>query len=159
MTDFLQLAFDQMASKDFAQHLSSFVTSQETLLSVVDAMRGQFNVEHLEHLEPFIAQFKPTVSQLLKLSHIFCDDCNVYVPSMPVDWIENNPEFFETDVFFFYHLFKTFPEIARDVPSYPLTEFYSEDRTPISGQTKREMAKVFYTMINHYEYIMAHLYE
>lgn len=159
MTDYLQLAFNQMSSDDLAQHMSGHVTSLSALLDVVDAMRGQFEVGHFEALRPFMDEFKPSASQLLKLSHVFCDDCNLYVPSRPVDWLENNPEFFETDVYFFYQLFKTFPGIARDVASYPVTEFYSADRTPISGQTTREMLKVLFTMVNHYEYVMAHLYQ
>jgi len=148
---------------DFPGFISSFIVDIESLLKVVEALKcklptNTIETEFFEPLIPYVDKHKPTVMQLLRLSHVLCSNCDIYKPSLPCNWVKNNPELFETDVMFF-HRFVTFFKIKNDAPAYNVKCLYDDGEVlyPISDQTAKEKLKSFNTIVKHYDLICNNL--
>lgn len=154
----MKLAADENV-EEFDQFLKSYVVDSDSLLNVLEALKSKLvtdNIEELfQHLIPYFEKYNPSIEQLLKLSHVACTSCDIYKPSSVYHWVENNPELFETDVVFFYRLFKFF-NIKNTYISYPSKQLFTfEEHYPmsLSDQTVKEKLKVFNTIIKHYDKI------
>jgi hypothetical protein len=156
----IRLASDETDDvSEYTQFLEMHIKSIEQLVEVVKALKCKLRTDNLEDyfepLRPYIETYKPKQSILLKTSHVFCECCELYVPSHLCVWIQKNPELFETDVAFFYRLFGYFGNlIKQDVSVYPLDDLYIGEDTPLSGQTNREKLKLLSSVVKHYEYIL-----
>lgn len=147
---------EEIEGAGFSRFLETYVVDIKTLLKVVEALKSKLHTDTLENdffepLRKYIDRHKPTVPQLLRLSHVMCSNCNIYKTSSPDDWVDNNPELFETDVSFFYRFFRFF-QIKNDAPSYPLYHIFLQDEKPypIIEQTAKEKLKIFNTIIKYY---------
>jgi len=149
-------------STEYVSFLATYVNTTDRLIEVVKALKCKLKTDNIEDyfepLRPYIETYKPKQSAILKTSHAFCDCCELYVPSHLCVWVQNNPELFETEVAFFYRLFKYFGSlIKQDVSVYTLNDFYVGEDTPLSGQTNREKVKLLSSVVKHYDYICRYL--
>jgi hypothetical protein len=155
----IKLAADENV-EGFKPFLKSYVVDTQTLLDVVEALKSKLHTDTLEthffkYLVPYFKKHNPSIEQLLKLSHVVCANCDIYKPASVYHWVENNPELFETDVVFFYRLFKFF-DIKNTYLAYPSKHLLIfEERYPMSrsDQTTKEKLKVFNTIIKHFDKI------
>lgn len=155
----MELAADENV-EGFGAFLKSYVVDSQTLLNVLEALKSKLHTDDLEerffqYLVPYFKKHILSIEQLLKLSHVVCTNCDIYKPSSVYHWVKKNPELFETDVVFFYRLFKFF-NIKNTYLSYPSKHlFVFEEHYPmsLSDQTTKEKLKVFNTIIKHFDKI------
>ena len=144
--------------ENFDKFLESYVTNDETLLNVFEALKCKLYTENLEedfirHIVPYVEKYPPSVTKILELSHVACTNCDIYKPSLLYNWIKNNQELFETDVPYFSRLFKYF-NIKNTYPSYPIKRIYVfEEDYPmsLSDQTLKEKLKSLNTIIKYFD--------
>lgn len=157
----LRLASDEIKGNDpeLGKMMETHITDFKRLLEVVNALKSKLVVDDLnlyfEVLKPFIEKFKPTYSQILKLSHIFCNKCDIYIPSLLKLWAKNNPELFSTEIYFYHRFFTYFHDLKlkNDIPLYSIEDFYCGEDLPLSGQTSKEKLKLLNSVIKHYDFI------
>lgn len=152
-----EIDVDQENDK-YSAFLESHVNSIDQLIEIIKALKCKLKTDNIEDffepLRPYIEKYKPKHSTILKTSHAFCECCELYTPSHLCVWVRNNPELFETEIVFYYRLFKHFGSLIRcDVSPYPVDELHVGEDTPLSGQTNREKLKLLSSVVRHYEYI------
>lgn len=60
-------------------------------------------------LEPHFQTLRPKISEILSISHILCTNCcEYYTPCRVDNWIECNPELFDSEVWFFATIITVF---------------------------------------------------
>jgi hypothetical protein len=158
------LAFDNEDTYNidsYTAFLANYVTSFEKLIDVIAALKLKINMENIETyffepLLPYITKYNPKVSHVIKTSHVFCEECDLYIPSLPCTWVQNNQVLFETEVLFF-DLFISYFNLTNDALSYKIEELYSNNNIPLSGQTNKEKLKVLNTIVKYYKYIVQFL--
>lgn len=179
-----KLASDETNSEDFANFLKSIVINinKEAILEIIYSLKCKLEIHNIDkyfdHIKPHIISCKLKRSEILKTSHVFCEKCDLYVESPLCDWVKNNPELFETEIYFFFCFFAFFDQdelneesnqiIENDLTSYSLTSFnfISASKNPISEpgdqrsrrpdsnkQTPDEKLKLLNTVIQYYEYL------
>lgn len=151
---------DCFISDDTVQSVISTVVDKKSLLHVLKVVLNSFNSvyldEYIDMLAPYVNQYKLSKKDILRLSHVFCNCCSLYKPSMLCTWAEENPELFDTEVFVFNKFFKKFTSLKKDVSIYPLEEFFITDRLPVFEQSKAEKLKILNTVISCYDFIIAY---
>jgi hypothetical protein len=158
-----RLAADETVVDDeYSSFLTSYIRNTNNLVEVIKALKCKLHTNNLEdYFEPlryYIELFKPKQSLILKTSHVFCDCCELYIPSFLCVWVRNNTELFDTEVMFYYRFLRYFKELIKlDVTTYPVDELYLGEDTPLSGQTNREKLKLLASIIKHYDYICKYL--
>jgi hypothetical protein len=163
--DYLKnLASDEIDTYNIDQYtlfLETYITSFEKLIDVINALKSKIKTDNIdshffEPLMPYIQKYNPKVSHVIKTSHVFCENCDLYIPSLPCTWVKNNIVLFETEVLFF-DLFISYFKLINDTPSYKVDELYADNHMPISGQTNKEKLKILNTIVKFYKYIDQHL--
>lgn len=149
---------DKLIGDYFEQHIDHL----NSLLEVIDAIKSKTRSHEddalFDALEPFIHRFKPTTSQILNLSHVFCLDCDLYVPSYPHCWIKNNSELWETDVYFFHLFFERFTSmVTMDVNCYALESLYTFEEKGLPRQSRHQKLKLLWTMVKNYKFIVKNM--
>jgi hypothetical protein len=158
-----RLAADEIdVSDEYSSLIASHITNPETLLEVIKALKCKLDTNNLndffEPLTEFFEEYNLKKSTILKTSHVFCNCCELYVPSYLCAWVSNNPELFETEVAFFYKLFTYFGSLIKsDVANYPIVDLFDNIDIPLSGQTDREKLKLLASVVKHYDYICKNL--
>lgn len=151
-----KLAADQTTVDDFAQFLKSSEINKEAILEIINALKCKLEVENMtEYFRLLKLENKKLKrSEILNLSHVVCKNCDFYKQSSLCDWKKNNPELFETEVYFFYNFFKFFDDktIENDLDSYPLKNFLIREKVK-EDQTIDEKIKLLNTIIKNYEYL------
>lgn len=103
------------------------------------------NSVDFSNFEPLFTKYKCCVSEIISLSHIFCSFCSLNKDKInaPIQtWSEENPEYFETDIFYLHHLFLKYPIIYEDIEAYEVFE----DKT-----NQDNLVKKIYTIITYYD--------
>lgn len=125
--------------------------SIEDLKQILESLMTMMNCDnYIDLLEPLFIEYEPKLSEILSISHVFCNDCNLYVPSSINSWIVNNREIFDSEILFYSYLLDRFQEYIKiDSPSYSHTALFSDaiDERRLSGQTDCEKLKQLYTVI------------
>lgn len=156
---FNKLASDELGSEDFDQFLKNNVINKKTLLEIIFSLKCKLELKNIHSyfnlIKPFLISCKLKRSEILETSHIFCEKCNFYVESQLCDWITNNSELFETEIYFFYCFFSFFNKdsiIELDLISYPFESFSTlSSQTINKKQTPKEKLKLLNTIVVHYE--------
>lgn len=148
--------------QEYLSFLSTYINTNDGLIEVIKTLKCKLMTDNIEDffepLRPYIETYKPKQSTILKTSHVFCDCCELYMCSHLSVWVQNNQELFDTEIVFYYRLFKYFGSLIKsDVSSYPVDELYVGEDTPLSGQTNREKLKILSSVVKHYEYICRYL--
>jgi hypothetical protein len=152
---------DVTPGQEYSDFLESFVKDQEDLLTVIKILKCRFTFydieDYFEKLKPHMERLKlGKVSKILKTSHVFCNsiNCDLYTPSFLCNWTRNNPELFETEIVFFTKFLNYFTDfLEMDVSAYPISELYTGEDVPVSGQTVKERLKVLNSVLKHYDCI------
>lgn len=153
-----RLAADEAeANEEYSNHLAK-ISSSEDLMDVIKALKCKLVTDdyeaYFEPLREYVKKFGVKYSNVLKSSHVFCDSCDLYVPSFLCVWERNNRELFDTEVYFFHRFFTYFKDLIKpDVNTYPESELYNGDDEPLSGQTKHEKLKLLASVIKYYDRI------
>lgn len=125
------------------QEQIALITDKKTLL---DFLRQEM-LNHsttISNLESSFEKYPCRVSEIMLLSHMFCQDCRMETIDAPIDvWCEKNPEYAETDVFYLHYLFLNYPMIEQDVEALDLVE---------SGVDGVDLKRKIFTIITHYEF-------
>lgn len=157
-----KLATDQIKSDDdFVKFLNIHINTKETLIQVIDSLRLKLNLENIhlyfEKMKIYFELYKIKRSDILKISHVFCN-CGIYTESPLHQWVQKNHELFETDVFFFYNLFSFIDasgiNIDNDISSYTIDKLYQRDEVLDCKQTDDEKLKLLNTVVTHYNYLL-----
>jgi len=156
----IPLAYDNLSYDDFCLKIHSFITSKESLLEIISALKHKIDTNNIEEyfseLKPYIMKYNFKITDILSTSHVLCDCCDLYTVSSLSGWVKNNQELFDTEVFFYYIFFAYFvSNIQIDIIPYKRDLFYT-DSGPISGQTNNEKLKILYTVVRNYDYINTH---
>ena len=145
---------------DIVQPVISTIIDKKSLLHVLKIILNSFNSvyldEYIDMLVPYVDQYKPSKKDILKLSHIFCNCCTLYKPSLLCTWAEENPELFDTEVFIFSKFFRKFTSLKKDVSIYPLEDLFITERLPVFEQSKKEKLKILNTVISYYDFIITY---
>jgi hypothetical protein len=145
---------------NIVQPIISTIVNKKSLLHVLKVILNSINYvyldEHIDMLVPYVNQYKLSKKDILKLSHVFCNCCTLYKPSLLCTWAEENPELFDTEVFIFNKFFRKFTSLKKDVSVYPLEELFTTDRLPVFEQSKKEKLKILNTVISYYDLIIAY---
>jgi hypothetical protein len=152
---------DTKPGSEYSDFLESFVKDQDDLLTVIKILKCRFAFDdiddYFEKLKPYVEKFNlRKLSKFLKTSHVFCNSvkCDLYTPSFLCTWVRNNPELFETEIVFFLKFLNYFKDdLETDVGSYPISEIFTGEDVPISGQTVKEKLKVLNSVLKHYDFI------
>lgn len=112
--------------------------------SLLNALVFQLDVACLE---PFIAICKPSLSDILSISHCFCQNCcDLYTPCHVSEFISVNPELYDSEIGFFSDLLHAFGDhISVDVDPYTIGEYFTFKR--VSSTTREERLRQLYTVI------------
>jgi len=153
----IKLVGDELNNIDkYKDFILNNVKSQSDLLEVIKNLIHKYNCkninDYLLFLAPYIEQYKITKSLIFKLSHIFCTFCVFYKPAPLCTWKKENPELFETEIYFFYNFFILFPKIKKDVPSYSLEEIYRLKKPIVSEQSTKEKLKILNSLTKYYKH-------
>jgi hypothetical protein len=154
-------ASDTTPGPEYSEFLESFVKDQDDLLTVIKILKCRFVFDdiddYFEPLKPFLEKLNlRKISKILKTSHVFCNsmNCDLYTPSFLCTWARNNPELFETEIVFFLKFLNYFKDdLEMDVSSYPMSEIFTGEDVPLSGQTVKEKLKVLNSVLKHYDCI------
>lgn len=145
---------------DILQPVISTIVDKKSLLHVLKIILNSFNSvyldEYIDMLVPYVEQYKLSKKDILKLSHMFCDCCVLYKPSMLCTWVEENSELFDTEVFIFNKFFRKFTSLKKNVSIYPLEDFFITERVPVFEQSKKEKLKILNTVISYYDFIITY---
>ena len=145
---------------DILQPVISTIVDKKSLLHVLKIILNSFNSvyldEYIDMLVPYVDQYKLSKKDILKLSHIFCNCCTLYKPSLLCTWAEENPELFDTEVFIFNKFFRKFTSLKKNVSIYPLEDFFITERVPVFEQSKKEKLKILNTVISYYDFIITY---
>ena len=156
-----KLASDQINSDEtFVNFLNMYINTKETLIELLDALRSKLKLENIdeyfEKMKFYFESYQIKRSDVLKISHVFCN-CGIYTESSLCYWVQNNSELFETDVFFFNSLFSFIDRsginIDNDVSSYPIDKLYQYDEI-LDKQTDDEKLKLLNTVVTNYNYLL-----
>ena len=140
------------------------ISNKEELMRVIEEEMCNMTFD-VSGLDFFFQTYSCSVSEILSISHIFCNRCrkDLYIPSRVEDWVQNNSDFFDTDLYFFYKLFKQYPAIVRDIEPYLIEEKKVSDPITDSNATikihqpsvdiknKEVIEKTVYTISVNYE--------
>jgi len=114
---------------------------------------------YLNALEPLFITFSPRLSDVLSISHVFCENCcNLYTPCRVSDWIVNNPELFDSEIYFFEEVLERFGEdIVVDIVPYTTADILIKslsciDEQRVSTQHDGEKLKQLYSVILHHDH-------
>lgn len=143
------IAFDSISKEQFRAFVRNFITSQKTLLEVIFAMKHKLNIDDLDaqfaEIKPYVMKFNISTSDILKLSHVFCN-CGLYTNSVLSNWVDNNVELFDTEIYFYYRFFKQFNDYIKcDVP----TKSNSSDSYKLDSE--EEEMRLLNTVIKNYD--------
>lgn len=136
----------QQFKKELIKFSNVIITehNESVFLQLLAACITKNDTDYLNLLAPLFISFQPKLSSILKISHIFC--CP-YKPSKMEDWDKNNPELFETEIYFFKILFEKFhQDIVIDVPIYVIEnirENYELDQSE-EGKLKLLFSLIIY---------------
>lgn len=153
-----KLANDETTVDDFVQFLKSHTIDKEAMIEIVYALKCKLDLKNIDEyfnsLIPYMPSMKLTRTHILKTSHVFCEKCDFFVQSSLCNWVKNNPELFETEIYFF-HRFLSFMKtlIKNDLSFYPLSAF-DENEPPTSSQTNDEKIKILNTIVHHYNNLL-----
>jgi hypothetical protein len=97
-------------------------------------------------LEPIFKLLKPKASDILSISHSTCTECcELYTPCNVADWVDTNPELYDTEINFFTKLFEEFSEyIIMDINTLEHTD---QELYPESVDCSMRIRQLF-TLIN-----------
>ena len=148
----------QDIQKEYAVILAHIIINNDKdkffkLIDVLIPQACECPIYQLDLLEPLFIVFKPTISELLKRSHLFCD-CRNYVSGYINHWKTDHNEVFDTEMYFYTYIHDRFNHlITVNVPKYDMKELTSK-RNP-SKATKphsdEEKLKQMYTVVYFYE--------
>lgn len=143
---FVQETSNDLYEYDRKKEMEKIKNKQELLNFIKKEMF--VNSVDLSNFEPLFTKFKCCVSEIISLSHIFCTLCSLNKEdkiNTPIQtWCEENPEYFETDIFYLHHLFLKYPIIYEDIEAYEVGFF--EDKT-----NQDNLMKKIYTIITYYD--------
>lgn len=141
---------------EYKTFVITYIKNQNDLLEIIKNLMHKYRCENIDDfllfLTPYIDQYKITKSLVFKLSHIFCTFCVFYKPAPLCTWKKENPELFETEIYFFQKFFSLFPKIKKDVPFYPLEEVYRLNEPVVSEQSNKEKLKILNSLTIHYNH-------
>lgn len=111
----LDISASRMTSDDAKQHCDEEVLN--TLKVAIErCIFYAYPIECVEALGPFIETYRPTITQILSASHSLCDDCDLYSDCDNNDWIESNPELFDSEIAIFRKIFELYSDyIVNDM--------------------------------------------
>lgn len=146
---------------DTVQQVISTIVDKKSLLHVLKIILNSFNSvyldEYIDMLVFYVDQYKLSKKDILKLSHVFCNSCTLYKPSLLCTWVKENQELFDTEVFIFNKFFRKFTSLKKDVSIYPLEELFITERLPmVFEQSKKEKLKILNTVISYYDFIITY---
>ena len=134
-------------------------TSSTTIINNNDDydedLSGSTTLSYVNLLEPLFSSVKPRLSDILSISHVTCEDCcNLYTPGHVSRWIVNNPELFDSEIYFFEELLDKFEEHIRiDIVPYEknVALLKLDNDARISTQSEEEKLKQLYTVILYHD--------
>lgn len=93
---------------------------------------------------------KPLLSEILVVSHSFCDKCcNLYTPCHPTEWIDTNQELHDYEIQVFSDILLMFyDDIIRDVEKLELNDI--DATMGISNYSHDDKLRQLYTVILNY---------
>lgn len=140
--------------------VKSIVVDKRSLLYVLKVILNNFDSKHLDEyidvMIPYVGQYKISKKDILQLSHVFCNCCSLYKPSLLCTWVEENSELFDTEIFVFDKFFRKFTSLKKDISIYPLEELFSTNLLPVFEQSKSEKLKILNTIIAYYDFIISY---
>lgn len=161
-----KLANDQIFSDDdFVDFLNTYVNNKEALIELIDSLKSKLKLENIhqyfEKMKIYFKTYEIKRSDILKTSHVFCT-CGIYTEAPLCNWVQKNPELFETEISFFDSLFSFYDKfginIDNDVSSFPIDKLHKHEET-LDGQTLNdeqtfdEKMKLLNTIVTNYKYI------
>lgn len=161
-----KLAGDETDVTDFAQFLESHVINKEAIIKIINALECKFDLQNIEQyfnlLAPHVGVCELTRSEVLKTSHVFCEKCDLFKQSSLGDWVKNNPELFETEVYFLHQFFSFMKRnkihIENDLSLYQIeTGNVKELKTVDKNNTQsiEEKMKILNTIVHNYLYLIS----
>jgi len=132
------------------------ISNKEDLMKVIEEEMSNmtFDVSCLGFL---LQQYSCSVSEILSISHIFCNRCRLglYIPSRVEHWVQNNTDFFDTDLYFFYKLFNEYPSIVKDIEPYAIEEMDNtikiQQPSVVDIKNNEVIKKTIYTISMNYD--------
>lgn len=128
------------------------------LIDVLIPQACECPIYQLDLLEPLFVVFRPTMSELLKRSHLFCD-CEPYISGHVNRWKTDHNDIFDTEMYFYTYVHEKFNHlISIDTQKYDFKELIS-GRKPPSNEIKphsiEEKLKQMYTVVYYYDTLLA----
>ena len=151
----------QAIQKEYAVLVARLVVDndKEKFFKLIDVLIPQAcecPMYQLDLLEPLFIVFKPTVSELLKRSHLFCK-CRNYVSGYVNHWRTDHSDVFDTEMYFYTYIHDRFNHlITVDVPKYDMKELTSKRKPSKASKphSEDEKLKQMYTVVYFYDALM-----
>lgn len=144
----LELAMDNnIPLGEIKTFFKRFITNEHNFFEVIDNLKHKLDMNNMNDilvlLRPFVLQYKPTTEKLLStLHHLSCTKCNFQIqPTTLYNWIKNNKEVFDTELYFFHLFFSQFN---------PVDNIGFIDLSYVTDGTAREEYRLVNTLIVQY---------
>jgi hypothetical protein len=151
----------QEIQKEYATIIAHILINEDRekffkLIDVLIPQASECPIYQLDLLEPLFVVFEPSLTELLKRSHLFCE-CRNYVNGYVNNWRVDHCDVFDTEMYFYGYIYHRFNHLINvDVPKYEMKELTSKRKPTKAAKphSEEEKLKQMHTVVYFYDTLM-----